>query len=135
MSIREYNKDHQKEHAGITPAVLASVDAPESDDPLVFWTKHEKEPCEVNLRPFATGQREARPQGGGRKFALFSARPGLIHQLKPAIEESLMYAPKATVDSYLSSRTIFAVKVGLAMQQELSDEAFRVDRARAAHAA
>jgi hypothetical protein len=100
VSIREYNKDHLKEHAGVKPVAPVKVDAPESGDPLVFWTQHEKEPVEVNLHCFATGQKEARRQGGG-KFISFAARPGLIHQLAPAIEETLLYSAKATVVAYL----------------------------------
>jgi hypothetical protein len=101
MSIVEYNKDHLKEHAGVTPVVPLKVDAPESGDPLVFWTQHETEPCEVNLHPFALGQ-GARPNGGP-KFLPFSARPGLIHQLVPAIEEALLYAARPTVKAQLSA--------------------------------
>jgi len=39
------------------------------------------------------------------------------------------------INGNLSSRTIFAVKVRLAMQQGLSDEALGVERGRAAYAA
>jgi hypothetical protein len=101
VSIRTYKKDHLKEHAGVTLAAPISFDAPESDDPLVFWTQHEKEPCEVNLHPFAMGRTEmGRPQGGGRKGFPFTGRPELIRQLAPAITEVLLYAAKATVDGY-----------------------------------
>jgi hypothetical protein len=103
VSIRAYNKDHLKEHAGVMPTALVRIDAPESGDPLVFWTQHEKEPIEVNLQPFASGGQNARPQGGGRKFVSYSARPGLIHQLAPAIEETLLYAAKKTVQSFLTA--------------------------------
>lgn len=104
MSIRTYNKDHLKEHAGVTLAAPVRIDAPESDDPLEFWTQHEKEPCEVNLHPFATGQEIARrQQGGGRKTMPFTGRPQLIRQLLPAIEEALLWAPKVTIDSCLTS--------------------------------
>lgn len=103
MTIVEYNKDHLKEHASVTPATPVKVDSPKSGDPLVFWTQHEKEPLEVNLHPFATGQKKARPQGGGRTLAPFAGRPGLIHQLASIIQESLLYAAKATVYSYLST--------------------------------
>lgn len=103
MSIVRYNKDHLKEHAGVTPATPVKVDSPKSGDPLVFWTQHEKEPFEVNLHPFATGQKNARPQGGGRTLIPFAGRPGLIYQLAPIIQESLLYAAKATVYGYLST--------------------------------
>lgn len=98
MSIRTYNKDHLKEHAGVSLAVPVRVDAPESDDPLVFWTKHEKHSGEVNLHPFATGQEK----GSGRQFIPFTGRPELLRQLTPAIEEALSYAPKTTVNGCLN---------------------------------
>ncbi len=101
MSIVRYNKDHLKEHGGVTPATPVKLDSPKSDNPLEFWTQHEKEAREVNLHPFATGQKKARPQGGGRTLIPFSGRPGLIEQLAPIIQESLLYAAKATVHSYL----------------------------------
>ncbi len=104
MSIRTYNKDHLKEHAGVALAFPVRVDAPESDDPLVFWTQHEIEPCEVNLHAFATGQEKSTNRnGGGMKFIPFSGRPELIHQLVPAIEESLAYAASQTVESYVKA--------------------------------
>lgn len=102
MSIRTYNKDHIKAHAEVTPATPRIV-APESDDPLVFWTQHEREPCEVNLLPFSTGQVKSNvPTGGGRIFVPFTGRPELILQLVPAIQEALLYAAKATVSSYMN---------------------------------
>jgi len=101
VSIRKYNKDHLKEHAGVTLASPVRGDAPVSDDPLVFWTQHEKDPCEVNLHPFSTGQEQANNQrGGGREFVPFTGRPELILQLVPAIEDVLSYAAKASVNSY-----------------------------------
>lgn len=103
MSIVKYNKDHIKEHAGVMSATPVEVDSPISDDPLVFWTQHEKEPCEVNLHPFATGQKKARPQGGGRTLIPFAGRPRLIGQLAPTIRETLLYAAKTSVNSYLST--------------------------------
>ncbi|MDB5952631.1 MAG: hypothetical protein JWR65_4486 [Massilia sp.] len=102
MSIREYNKDHLKEHAGVIPTAPVRIDAPDSGDPLVFWTQHEKEPCEINLHPFATEQKGVRGQGGGRKLISFSVRPGLIDQLAPAIKETLLYSAKPSVDTYLN---------------------------------
>jgi hypothetical protein len=104
MSIKKYDKDHLKKHAGVALAAMVRIEAPESDDPLVFWTQHEKYPCEVNLHPFAIGHEEAsRTQGGGRKSYPFAARPELIRQLAPAITEILLYAAKATVDGYLNA--------------------------------
>ena len=100
MSIRTHNKDHLKEHAGVTLAVPVRANSPESSDPLVFWTQHEKEPCEVNLHPFATGQEKSNQKtGGGRNFIPFTGRPALIRQLTPAIEEALSYVAKGTFKS------------------------------------
>lgn len=104
MSIRTYDKDHLKEHAGVALAAPVRVDAPESNNPLVFWTKHEKEPCRINLHPFATGQEKSNLKtGGGQKFLPFTARPELIRQLTPAIEETVSYATGSTVNSYMNA--------------------------------
>jgi len=104
MSIRVYRKDHLKEHAGVAVAVAIKVDAPESKDPLVFWTQHEKNPYEVNLHPFSTGQDQSNhKRGGGKKFKSFTGRPALIRQLAPAIEAALSFATKGTVRGYLNS--------------------------------
>jgi hypothetical protein len=101
VSIRTYNKDHLKEHAGVTQAASVRVEAPQSGDPLVFWTQNENEPCEVNLHPFADGQNDVNSSHrGGRKFIPFTGRPELILQLTPAIKESLWFAAKKTVDTY-----------------------------------
>ena len=121
MSIRTYNKDHLREHAGVTLAAPVRVDAPQSHDPLVFWTQHEKEPCEVNLHPFAMGQEKSKhKQNGGKKFIPFTGRPELISQLTPAIEEAVLYAPKSTVNSYMNAlrdwwRVLDAVEAAAAM--------------------
>lgn len=102
MSIRTYNKDHLKKHAGVMLAAPVRLDAPVSEDPLVFWTLHEKEPCEVNLHPFSTGQEQSgHKNGGGRKFVSFSGRPQLIRQLAPSIVEAVSYATRVTVENYV----------------------------------
>lgn len=103
MSIRTYNKDHRKEHAGVSLAAPISIVAPTSDDPMVFWTHH-KEPCEVNLHRFSLGQEKyAHPFSGGAKFIPFTGRSQLIRQLVPAIKEALLYTIEGTVDSYMNS--------------------------------
>ena len=101
MSIRTYNKDHLKEHADVSLSLLVNVDSPQSSDALVFWTRHEKEPCEVNLNRFASGQNSQFKHGSGKKFKPFSGRPKLISQLTPALKEALSYASKSTVNTYM----------------------------------
>ncbi len=104
MNIRTYNKDHLKEHAGVTLATPVRIAPPQSDDPLIYWTHHEEGSCEVNLQPFATGQATTNhKKGGGKKFKPFSGRPDLIRQLAPAIEEALSYSVQGTVLTYLNS--------------------------------
>lgn len=103
MSIRKYNKDHLKKHAVVMLAAPVRVDAPGSDDPLVFWTQHDKHPCEVNLHSFATGQRKSHVIAGGKKFIPFTGRPELISQLAPAIEEALSYVAIGTVEGYMAA--------------------------------
>jgi len=104
VSIRTYNKDHLKKHVGVTLAAPVRVDAPESGDSLVFWTLHQKEPCEVNLHPFAEGQNDVNsPRRGGNIFRPFTGRQELIRQLAPAIQEALSYAAKGTVATYMNA--------------------------------
>lgn len=101
MSIRTYNKDHLKEHAGVALfAPVQIIKAPESGDPLVFWTQHPDENREVNLHPFATGQ-SIKEITGGKIFIPYSGRPELTLQLAPAIKEALYHAADATVKNYL----------------------------------
>lgn len=108
MSIRTYKKDHLKQHAGVALVVPVGVNSPESGDPLVFWTQHEKAPSEVNLHPFDTGQEKSNHKsGGGFNFTPFTGRPELIRQLTPAIKESLSYAAKPTVANYMHALRSF----------------------------
>jgi len=125
VSIRTYDKNHLKKHAGVALAALARIEAPESDDPLVFWTKHEKEPCEVNLHPFATGQ-TTHSRITQRKFISFTGRPRLILQLAPAVEENLMWAAKTSVNTFLDMlrnwwRILDAVEAEAAKAGQLMD--------------
>lgn len=104
MSIHKYNKDHLKEHGDVRPVASVRIDTPQSGDPLVFWTQHVKEPCEVNLHSFAAGQEKANhKKGGGKNFLPFTGRPELIRQLTPAIEEALLYAARSTVAAYMNA--------------------------------
>lgn len=88
MSIRNYEKDHLREHAGVELAILASPSLPEHGDPLKFWTEHPTENILVDLTLFAKGEFE-RPRGATEKQwrGPFTGRPHLIHQLTPTIKE------------------------------------------------
>ncbi|MBB2778403.1 UNVERIFIED_ORG: hypothetical protein HNP28_003750 [Comamonas terrigena] len=94
------------------------------DDPLVFWSQHEADPCEVNLHSFATGQDKSNhPHGGGKKFIPFTGRPGLILQLAPAIAETLSYACKGTVLASMNAlrdwwRVLDAVEIAAASARQ-----------------
>ncbi|WP_377705485.1 hypothetical protein [Pseudoduganella sp. UC29_71] len=103
MSIRHYKKDHLKQHTGLTPAPVQLPGAPESNDPLIFWTRHELEPKEVNLHTLATGQTEVEGGRNSAKFVPFTGRHKLIHQLAPSIKDSLLPARPGTVDAYIQS--------------------------------
>lgn len=120
MSIIKYNKDHSKEQSLVKSAVTAKIDAPDSFDALIFWTRHEKDPYEVDLTPLATGQVN---KPGKRRMIPFTGRPELIHQLTPAIQEVLLWAAKATVQGYFDSlrdwwRVLDAVEVAAATAGE-----------------
>ncbi len=104
MSIRLYNKDHLKDHVGITQAASVRIEAPDSNDQLVFWTQHDKYPCEVNLHSFSKGQEKSNhSNGGGRRFNPFTGRPELILQLSPTLKEVLWYATRGTVYGYMNA--------------------------------
>lgn len=102
MSIKNKNKDHLKEHAGVK--LVLPQEAPTSDDPLVFWTGHPTENTQVNLHPFADGETETpHPQGGGNWMGAFKGRPALIAELAPAVQARLTLATKQTCSSYLKA--------------------------------
>jgi len=95
VGIRKTSKDHLREHAGVALVLQEPLRVPESDDPLVFWTRHPKGPCKVDLREFAIGKTET--VTGHTMERLFTGRPGLIAQLTPAIRDSLVIAASDTV--------------------------------------
>lgn len=100
MSIREYVKDHLKEHAGVESATPDMLLAPESDDPLIFWTRREKESIQIDLHPFATGQVTSKCKPD---FVAFTGRPALIGQLAPAIEDRVLGVSLNSVNGCLYS--------------------------------
>ena len=97
MSLREIEKNHLSEHAGLEP-VEALLPLPDHEDPLKFWTGHSTENFHVDLTIFATGEREK--PNDNRYGGPFSGRPALIRQLAPAIEAATVGAPKSTVENY-----------------------------------
>jgi hypothetical protein len=101
VSIREYDKDHLKQHSGVgfpTPDVL---NAPKSDDPLIFWTKHETEAVQISLHSFASGQ--VKSKTANAIFTPFTGRPHLIRQLAPAIEDRLLGVRPSTATNWMES--------------------------------
>lgn len=102
MSIREYNKDNLREHATVEQVSPTGISRPISSDPLIFWTNDATQPKQVNLYPFALGQSSSKNENKN-KFVPFSARPRLIHQIAPAIHDSLISARPKTVSHCLSS--------------------------------
>lgn len=101
MSIREYNKDHLKEHTGVKSPTLDILVVPESDDPLIFWTRNETYPAQINLHSLATGK--ATGDRCNVNFIPYTGRPDLIRQLAPAIKDFLLAARPKTVDNCISS--------------------------------
>lgn len=102
MSIREYRKDHLKEFAGVELATQKAIVPPESLNPLIFWTGHKTENYKVNLIGFSDGVFE-RPPGARKIWLAYSGRPGLIRQLLPAIQNSLLGAARRTVQTMLDA--------------------------------
>lgn len=104
MSIRKSDKDHLREKAQALVAVeVVSSHHEESENPLAFYTRHERKPRFVSLQQFHDGL--AGPLGGRayRWNGAFSGRPGLILELAPAIRSRLEHASDGTVGSWEGS--------------------------------
>lgn len=101
MNIRKYNKDHLTERPGVGAAILDILAAPESDDPLIFWTKHETDSHQINLHEFAQGM--LRGKKNIENFTPFSGRPHLIRQLAPAIKDHLLGARPRTANNWIAA--------------------------------
>lgn len=106
MSIRHYEKDHLKGHAGVELVALDSPIQPEHEDPLKFWTEHPTENTLIDLTLFAVGEYE-RPRGATVKQwrGPFTGRPKLIRQMAPTIKEiSFGYSDESVRSLYAAFR-------------------------------
>ncbi|MDD1621846.1 MAG: hypothetical protein LUQ11_10235 [Methylococcaceae bacterium] len=101
MSIDKKNKDHLKEHAGVT--LIAPVLVPKSDDFLCFSTNHPIENTFVDLRPFADGEfKSPHPTtNGGTWGGPFTGRPKLIAELAPALEARSALLTNGSIRAYM----------------------------------
>lgn len=98
MSIEKKNKDHLKEHGGVS---LVPPALPKSDDPLQFWTNHLTENILVNLHIFADGENANSSPFATNWSGPFTGRPMLIAELAPALEACCAMRRKKTVLGYL----------------------------------
>lgn len=96
MSIKNKSKDHLVEHGGIE--LVEPVLAPQSDDPLRFWTDHPTESVLVDLHVFADGESEN--PGTAPWAGPFTGRPELIAELAPALKARLMFAAPGTCSNH-----------------------------------
>jgi len=106
VSIRHYEKDQLKEHAGVELVELEPPALPEHRDLLKFWTEHPTENMLVDLTLFAEGEVE-RPRGATENQwrGPFTGRPQLIRQLAPAIKEiSFGYSNESVRSLYAAFR-------------------------------
>lgn len=103
MSIDKKNKDHLKEHAGVT--LIAPMHLPRSDDPLCFSTNHPTETTFVDLHPFADGEfKNPHPLSKlGKWGGPFTGRPKLIAELAPALEARCALLSNGSVKNYTVS--------------------------------
>lgn len=106
MAIKKKIKDQRPsliaEGGGLQLA--EALDLPQSSDPLMFWTNHPTQNCEVDLREFATGKTERRRNGGIWKGP-FAGRPQLIAELAPHIKARLqLLSPDSVKNTYDSLR-------------------------------
>lgn len=102
MSIRNINKDHLREHAGVELVTPEHLPLPDHEDPLKFWTYHETENTLIDLTVFAEGELK-RPSTTGNWGGPFTGRPKLIHQLAPAFEEACFGCASRSVAQYMKS--------------------------------
>ncbi len=89
------NKDHLKSELGRLSLATKSAAYPETNPPLVFWTRSPLKPYLVDLSEFADGiskddERGAEPYRG---------RPALIEQLFPAFKARHILAAPRTIDT------------------------------------
>ena len=96
MSIRVYKKDHAIGEPQLE-LVWDAIERPVSANPLVFWTNHPTESCEVDFTPFAEGKSRPARVSPLRWKGDISGRPRLIAQLQPAFEAILNGAARNTV--------------------------------------
>lgn len=102
MSVRNKSKDHLKQHGGAE--LVETALAPQSDDPLRFWTQHPTENTIVDLYVFAHGEsKNPRSNGSGSWSGPFLGRPELIMELAPAIQARLSLAAASTCQNYTSA--------------------------------
>lgn len=106
MSIEKKNKDHIKEHAGVSSIAIEPPERPKSDDPLYFWTGHPTDNYPVNLHPFADGQFEnprSKGKNSGNWGGAYTGRPNLIAELAPAIQANVSLLGSGTAKSVESA--------------------------------
>jgi hypothetical protein len=89
MSIRRHDKDHLKQLAEPVTRLPTVAASPESDDPLRFWTMHEKSVL-IDLTVFRDGQMQP-PRLGNNWAGAFTGRPALIAQLAPVVRTVVEY--------------------------------------------
>jgi hypothetical protein len=103
MGIRNHNKDHLRELAPNLVAVPIPSLVESTEDPLRFWTKHER-PTLVELHIFVNGDDGlSRKHGTPGARSSFSGRPNLIHELAPALRALLEYASPRSVSQYIQA--------------------------------
>ncbi|WP_273428625.1 hypothetical protein [Chitinibacter tainanensis] len=103
MSIGKRNKNHLKQHAGVSAVGVEPPEPPKSDDPLYFWTNHPTDNYAIDLHSFAAGQFEnPHPLGNnaGQWGGAYRGRSNLIAELAPAIQASVYLLAKASAIGY-----------------------------------
>lgn len=103
MSIRNINKDHLKEHAGVELVTPENIALPDHEDPLKFWTHHDTENTLVDLTVFAQGVLKRPNNGTGKWGGPFTGRPQLILQLAPQLEANCFGCTSQTINARITS--------------------------------
>lgn len=106
---RKKNKDHLD--TGSVYLATKSILAPkELNSGLAWWTSHPNDPCLVDVRFLATGERERKSKLGARVGfwgGPFTGRPHLIAELEPTLRKRTQKASSATVEHFLSALRIW----------------------------
>lgn len=99
------NKDNLAQNCEVAAVPPQPLLAPKQDEPLKFWTHHPTQNTLVDLTEFRNGVIE-KPWHGAWSGP-YRGRPGLIEQLAPALEHTLMGVAPGTVHTAICNLRVW----------------------------